>query len=369
MTQLLQPAARLVDAIVIAKDDVTERELSSSPTLNLQALAKLVRGTLGRAMHVHPALLPLFRHFEVAVVPLEEGQSQQEPLSQEEQEEQDLAKKRDDGKSALERDVEKRYEQDLVESSQSEPQADWNDASSGFFPSSPPMGDDGEDEGEVKGQSQTIEKLKKEVAILEQTIRFFLIRWMRSFPPPESRTWPKDFDAQERKTVREAVRKEIKKQDIVVNAKTVAKDVEDKIVKVLLEAENFPIPDAKKEQALRLVLRENVREMYNKKVKQDIRAADKAAAGGGDIGEDDDGDTSPEKTPQPPAHAAGKRKAIQRRSVRDEEDDEEDQDDDDATPRPISKSQQGKKRGRDDDANEESGASHAAKRSKPDDAG
>jgi len=68
LNPLLKPAERLVTAVVDIKQNL--QEINSSHVLNIETLAKALRGVLQGPLYVHPKLYPLFMPFDIAVIEL-----------------------------------------------------------------------------------------------------------------------------------------------------------------------------------------------------------------------------------------------------------------------------------------------------------
>ena len=164
----------------------------------MRGLAKLVRGSLGGTVHVHAVLTPPFAVFEVEVIALPEGETEQAPLSQQEQEGKDAAEARNSQMDALDRGVQKKSEQEQRESSQANSQASnpqLRRAASGFSAPAPSS----------QATAELAEGVKTEVDFVEQTLRMYLVWWVSTFPPPETRGWAIDFEVRKRDAAGEGV--------------------------------------------------------------------------------------------------------------------------------------------------------------------
>lgn len=263
---LLQPATLLVDTVIDAKETISERELNSSPAINFQTLARVIRARIEGPIHAHALLLPLFAVFDVAVVELDQGQLQRGPLSQQEQEKQTAAAKSEATLDAVQRDIQRRYEQDLAESSQ---------------PDSPDSGrrlrSRSKSSSEVSVVSAEDEELKKEVACIEQALRLYLSDWMTSFPRPANRAWTGDFETKEVAAVRAFLRAYVEANVDTTIATTT--DVLNSAAKDMLADPDFPVADAKKDDIVKREFKDITGKAYNKYLKKKGQSAETAGDG------------------------------------------------------------------------------------------
>jgi len=128
-------------------------------------------------------------------------------------------------------------------------------------------------------------ELEREVAIIQQALRGYLISWQTTFPLPVARKWPADFNPKEYEDIRMTVKKHILANedsiDLSISAKMRDPAAVDKAIEQLGEMDDFPVIDARKPNILRTVFMEECMSLYtNRRRGSRAKVRQPEAAGG-----------------------------------------------------------------------------------------
>jgi len=179
-----------------------------------------------------------------------------------------------------------RYEQDVIESSPA-PQQE-----SPTTPTARRVKVEPVEEEDIKPDRLTpFPELEREVAIIQQALRGYLISWQTTFPIPAARKWPEDFDEKEMAKIRITVKKHILANedsiDLSIPANMRDTAAVETAIEQLGEMDDFPVIDARKPNILKRVFMEQCNSLYKNrrkasraKVTQPEAAGDEAAEAG-----------------------------------------------------------------------------------------
>ncbi|KAK6431994.1 hypothetical protein LTR95_011841 [Oleoguttula sp. CCFEE 5521] len=339
----LQPVSRLVDEIIRARDCLNTSTLNSSGAINFETFARLLRNSMTRTL-IPTVLAPLFDAFGLVteVTELEEAASTDLPTSTSAS---DVHAASGMDVDSLQQAMQRRYAEDLREatrhsqnSQSSQPDAAGDPTTLPLAAADTSMTDagvappGGEEVTTTAAPKLSTQLLNLQVATMQQGIRHMLRDWAQTFPTPENRLWPVDFDQDEVNKVKQHIRKWARDEANQVNLDLHKQpdSKADQVVTAMLADDGFPVDDAKKTDTITSVFRDVCSQIYatnlkskrqkEEKEKQKAAEEEEEEAGGAQTSqikqrakrgkkraldddddeiEDDDGAGLPDRTAQP----------------------------------------------------------------------
>lgn len=252
---MLQPMETFVGMLVDTINGMFET--SSSPALNFATVAKIMRGKMSRPgapdlTHLPKAAHTIFTAFGV------------DPTTAPPQHEGPVEASNEASQDSVELRIQRRVAQDIAESSSPAHSSD------GSRPPTPSVGDD---KSPTPTQSSVDGVYVRQIQVISRGVTEMLREWQKTFPKPDVRAWPQDFDTTELDDVRTFIRNFVDDENNGVDSSQSKQSDETTkpAVQALLSHDDFPVPEAKIETVVRAAFRDVCYAMYLKIMKAAAR--------------------------------------------------------------------------------------------------
>jgi hypothetical protein len=265
----------LIDALVESRTELEVSELNSSAGMNMENIGRILRNKLPHSI-VPGAAAVLFNSFDLSI-----EESNPASLSNTTA---NLAATREVTSGSLEEVMARRHDEEVNEAirqsqSQSQSQSSQPEESMGRDETGPAT--DVSTATLSLATDQPDEKLLAlQVEAVKEALHSMLYNWKASFPRPDTRVWPIDFDNQEIQSVKGYIRKWAREKTNRINltSSTQSDTKANECATAMLADDDFPVDDAKVEGVIVGVFREVCRRIYNQQLKNE-RATGKSGKG------------------------------------------------------------------------------------------
>lgn len=264
----LHGVSDFIDTLLDVVD--TMGEVGSSAAINFGVLAKIVRDRVATAS-ARPETAKIFAIFGVPVRNLDPGLPAADAMPTDE-----VARVVQASMDTVQAEIQARYNQDVAETGVEVVPAAPN---SPVPPKAAGVTLLERDQAPMAADPDL--DLIREITLIKQALRAFLRRWMAAFPAPEKKVWPQDFNVGEQADVKQFVRDFLRDEangvDLDLQKQPV--DVTEKAVQNILEMSNFPVDGAKDTTVVTSVFRFECNNIYNTRLRNKRRKAEREAAG------------------------------------------------------------------------------------------